>query len=207
MMSTPTNPVSCKAASKRAGVSNRPAPDRPDAGGAPCDIAAASSRSYQARNGQSSVQVLLHHLGHLLAVPFLPDEYLSYGVIQLFKILPKLLGYFFIEFPDYIFQSVDQCPGVVFRNRPTKLVERTGERFQTTIVVLVGLLRCTAEFIDAVVTVLTRQPDLAYERRFVLTYERLLHPLQKVGKVIDSCVRRHPLADFFPAIEPYIPCL
>ena len=49
--------------------------------------------------------LLLHHLGHLLAVPFLPDEYLSYGVIQLFKILPKLLAYFFIEFPDYIFQS------------------------------------------------------------------------------------------------------
>src|SRR5947199_295766 len=82
-----------------------------------------------------------------------------------------------------------------------------GERVQTIIAVLVRLLRRTAEFIDAVVAVLPRQPDLAYKGGFVITYERLLHCFQEGGKVIYGCARGYLLADSFPAVERYIPRL
>jgi hypothetical protein len=58
--------------------------------------------------------------------------------------------------------------GNCFPRPPAELIQRTGERPQAIIVVLVRLVRSTVEFIHAVVTVLARQPDLNYERRFVL---------------------------------------
>ena len=47
---------------------------------------------------------------------------------------------------------------------------------QPIIVVLVRLVRSTVGFIHAVVTVLARQPDLTYERRFVLMGRAPLRP-------------------------------
>src|SRR6266481_1501807 len=108
---------------------------------------------------------------------------------------------------DHIFKGVNQCRGVVFCYCLPELVQRAGERVQTIIVVLVRLLRRTAKFIYAVIAVLTCQPDLADEGGFIVTYQRLLHCRQEGGKIVDGCAGGYLLADSFPSIERYIPCL
>jgi hypothetical protein len=120
--------------------------------------------------------LLVDHLGPLLSVSFLPDEELSNHFVQLLEILARPLGSFFVELTDDIFQNVNQCTAIIFRDRPAELIQQTGERLQPIIVVLVRLVRSTVEFIHAVVAVLARQPDLTYERRFVLVGRAPLRP-------------------------------
>jgi hypothetical protein len=68
--------------------------------------------------------LLIDHLGPLLSVSFLPDVELSNHFVQLLEILARLLGSFFVELTDDIFQNVNQCTAIIFRDRPAELIQQ-----------------------------------------------------------------------------------
>ena len=69
--------------------------------------------------------LLIDHLGPLLSVSFLPDVELSNHFVQLLEILARLLGSFFVELTDDIFQCFN---GVLELFSATVLPNSSNER-------------------------------------------------------------------------------